>query len=103
VKSAVTSRLNPSLRQCGADGNAIIPSYPSLAGQQADYLYLQLKSFSQGWRTNLVMQAQIAALSDQDFHNLASYYASLPRHASVTAKAEAAGAAGTNRISRGSA
>ena len=63
----------------GADGKAIIPGYPSLAGQQADYLYLQLKSFARGWRKNAVMQAQVAALSDQNFHDLAIHYAALPR------------------------
>jgi cytochrome c553 len=66
----------------GADGNAIIPGYPSLAGQPADYLYLQLTSFANGWRINPIMQAQVAALKDQDLRALAIHYAALTRHAS---------------------
>jgi cytochrome c553 len=71
----------------GADGNAIIPGYPSLAGQTADYLYLQLKSFASGWRTNAIMQAQVATINDQDMRALAGHYAALTRHASPGAAA----------------
>lgn len=69
----------------GADGNAVIPGYPSLAGQRIDYIYLQLMSFSHEWRTAPVMKAQIASLNEQDFSNLAAHYASLSRGATAGA------------------
>lgn len=64
----------------GADGNALVPTFPSLARQPQDYLYLQLKSFKEGWRSNAIMQPQVKTLSDQDLHDLAAHFAALPRH-----------------------
>jgi len=61
----------------GAQGVAIAPNFPNLAGQSATYLYAQLKEFHDGQRTDPVMSGQAAALSDVDMRNLASYYASL--------------------------
>src|SRR6202022_4972836 len=46
----------------GADGNAIAPTFPSLAGQSPDYIYLQLESFKKSWRTNPIMQPLVANL-----------------------------------------
>lgn len=61
----------------GANGVAIAPNFPSLAGQSATYLYVQLKSFHDGARHDEVMSGQAAALSDADMRDLASYYAAL--------------------------
>jgi cytochrome c553 len=61
----------------GADGNAVVPQFPNLAGQSATYLYVQLHAFKAGWRRNAVMQGQVAALSEQDMRDLAAYYATL--------------------------
>jgi cytochrome c553 len=61
----------------GAQGVAIAPNFPNLAGQSASYLYAQLKEFHDGQRSDPVMTGQAAALSDADMRNLASYYASL--------------------------
>lgn len=61
----------------GAQGVAIAPNFPNLAGQSVTYLYAQLKEFHDGQRTDAVMSGQAAALSDVDMRNLASYYASL--------------------------
>jgi len=61
----------------GAQGVAIAPTFPNLAGQSATYLYLQLKEFHDGERNDPVMTAQAAALSDEDMRDLASYYASM--------------------------
>jgi cytochrome c553 len=62
----------------GAQGVAIAPNFPNLAGQSATYLYVQLKEFKQGERNDPVMTGQAAPLSDDDMRDLASYYASLP-------------------------
>jgi cytochrome c553 len=62
----------------GAQGVAIAPNFPNLAGQATTYLYAQLREFKEGQRTDPVMTGQAAALSDADMRDLASYYASLP-------------------------
>jgi cytochrome c553 len=61
----------------GAQGVAIAPTFPNLAGQSATYLYVQLKEFHDGGRNDPVMTGQAATLSDTDMRDLASYYASL--------------------------
>jgi cytochrome c553 len=61
----------------GAQGVAIAPNFPNLAGQSATYLYVQLKEFHDGERSDPVMSGQAAALSDADMRDLASYYAAL--------------------------
>ena len=61
----------------GAQGVAIVPNFPNLAGQSASYLYVQLKEFHDGQRRDPVMTGQAAKLSDDDMRDLASYFASL--------------------------
>lgn len=61
----------------GAQGMAIAPTFPNLAGQSVTYLYIQLKEFHDGQRNDPVMTAQAAPLSDTDMRDLAAYYASL--------------------------
>lgn len=62
----------------GPQGMAIAPNFPNLAGQSATYLYVQLKTFKHGQRSDPVMSGQAATLSDADMRNLAVHYASLP-------------------------
>ncbi|WP_111497023.1 MULTISPECIES: c-type cytochrome [Marinobacter] len=65
----------------GQDGHAQIPTYPNLAGQNEQYLVTAMKAYKAGQRQGgqaAVMQAQAAALNDQDIANLAAYYANLP-------------------------
>lgn len=61
----------------GAEGIAVAPTFPNLAGQSATYLYVQLRAFKDGARENAVMQPLAKALSDQDMRNLAVHFASL--------------------------
>ena len=61
----------------GPQGIAVAPNFPNLAGQSATYLYVQLKQFHDGQRTDPVMSGQAAPLSDTDMRNLASHFASL--------------------------
>jgi len=54
--------------------------YPNLAGQNYEYLVNAMKAYKNGQRrgnTAAFMTAPMAALSDQDVHDLAAYYASL--------------------------
>ena len=62
----------------GADGNSTVGTYPSLAGQTARYLYLQLRDFKEGARKDPVMSAQLEGLNKQDFFDLAAYFAAQP-------------------------
>lgn len=56
----------------------IDPSYPTLAGQYADYLAQALIAYQRGDRTNPIMAGLAKPLSRQDINNLAAYLESLP-------------------------
>jgi len=58
----------------GNDGIGILPEYPNLAGQHADYLQVTLKAYRSGQRQNAVMAGMAAALTDADIRELADYY-----------------------------
>lgn len=62
----------------GERGLGVVPTFPSLAGQSATYLYVQLKTFKGGQRNDPVMGPFAAPLGDAEMRNLAAYYASLP-------------------------
>ncbi|HEY0179605.1 MAG TPA: cytochrome c [Dokdonella sp.] len=62
----------------GADGNAVDPQYPRLAGQYHDYLERALHEYKTGERKNPIMAGFVTTLSDQDIENLAAYFSSLP-------------------------
>lgn len=61
----------------------IDPSYPKLAGQHADYLYVALKSYRSGGsaligRNNPIMSAQVQSFTPRELKLLAQHIASLP-------------------------
>lgn len=59
----------------GVDGNSTASANPNLAGQDADYITLQLAHFKAGIRVNATMQAMAAQLGDDDMRALGAYYA----------------------------
>jgi len=59
----------------GADGVGILPEYPTLAGQHADYIEQALRAYRKGTRQNAIMQGMAAALTDEDIKSLAHYFA----------------------------
>ncbi|MEI6895618.1 MAG: c-type cytochrome [Colwellia sp.] len=59
----------------GVDGNSLIPIYPSLAGQSANYMTKQLADFKSGSRKDPVMAGMVAALTKEDMNDLAAYFA----------------------------
>src|SRR3979411_598367 len=59
----------------GADGNAATGQFPVLAGQTARYLYLELKDFKEGRRSEPTMAPFVAKLSREDMLDLAEYFA----------------------------
>ncbi|MBF8999398.1 c-type cytochrome [Vibrio nitrifigilis] len=64
----------------GANGVAVIPGYPSLKGQNEQYLVSSMQAYKnkqrKGGLANM-MQAQMSILSNDDIENLAAYFASL--------------------------
>ena len=62
----------------GADGVAIAPTFPNLAGQRIDFLYWQLVEFKRGALPDSPMTPPAASLDEADMRDLAAYYASLP-------------------------
>jgi cytochrome c553 len=77
----------------GPDGNSQSPAYPILAGQSWRYLYIQLKDFKEGRRSDAQMSPMVAGLSRDDMIELGNFFAAqrqLPIKISVDpAKAEA--------------
>lgn len=59
----------------GSDGNSTQPLFPALAGQTARYIYLQLKDFKEGRRTDSLMSPMAKNLAQQDMFDLAAYFA----------------------------
>jgi cytochrome c553 len=71
----------------GPKGASTMPDWPKLAGQGAPYIHEQLTNFKCpadpaaqkaqkcSPRTNPIMQAQAAALSDQDMQDVATFFA----------------------------
>jgi cytochrome c553 len=87
----------------GPDGNSLVPDFPSLAGQSATYLYLQLRAFQTGSRSSDIMKPQVESLSDQDMKDLAAYYASLSPKASSQPSSQEDIDAGRDLFVRGDA
>lgn len=62
----------------GANGIAVQPETPNLAGQVEDYLAKALKDYRSGARKHDQMTLMAKPLSDKDIANLAAYFSSLP-------------------------
>jgi len=59
----------------GADGNSQNPEYPILAGQSWRYIYIELKDFKEGRRSDPQMSPMAATLSQDDMIALGNYFA----------------------------
>lgn len=59
----------------GADGNSVAGTFPNLAGQTWRYIYIQLKDFKEGRRSNPIMSPMAVPLSKQDMIDIANYFA----------------------------
>ena len=86
----------------GADGNSPSPANPNLAGQQADYIALQLAHFKSGLRNNPVMAGMAATLTPEDMRSLGAYFAQQKPKGSAAKDADLA-AAGRKRCRGGDA
>ena len=59
----------------GPEGKSTQPAYPILAGQTARYLYLELRDFQEGRRSDPLMTAMVAGMTRDEMHELADYFA----------------------------
>ncbi len=85
--------VNQSCFAChGADGNSPTPANPNLAGQQADYVALQLAHFKNGIRNNPVMAGMAATLTPEDMLSLGAYFAQQKPKGSAAKDADLAAA-----------
>jgi cytochrome c553 len=73
----------------GPLGNSTNPDYPVLAGQTQRYLYLQLKDFKEGRRSDPRMSPIAATLSREDMQDLADF---LSQQKPLPVKADASAA-----------
>ena len=58
----------------GESGLPIAPDIPIIAGQEFYYLYVQLKDFKSGLRSNPVMSGIVQGLAKDQLRELAQYF-----------------------------
>ena len=74
--AAVDNLISSRCATChGAEGHATSPIFPSLAGQNRQYLIKQLQDFRSKKRVSETMAPQVADLSDETIAALADFYA----------------------------
>jgi cytochrome c553 len=82
AQSKAEGASHPLLPTCGAchgaDGNAIIPGMPSLAGQPKIFIENQLVMIREGMRPVPQMQGMLDKATDADFGFFAKYFSELP-------------------------
>jgi cytochrome c553 len=59
----------------GQNGNSVQPQFPILAGQSARYLYLQLRDYKEGRRSEPLMDPVVQPLTREDMLDLAAFFA----------------------------
>jgi cytochrome c553 len=72
---AVRAKAEPCFACHGPNGNSTNPMYPILAGQSWRYIYLELKDFKDGRRSDPQMSPMAANLSQEDMAALGNFFA----------------------------
>ena len=62
----------------GADGKPIDKTFPTIWGQQAGYIYIQLRDFKRGDRKGEIMQPIVSSLERDDMLAIADYFSKKP-------------------------
>jgi cytochrome c553 len=71
-----TRKLAETCAAChGAGGNSQNPAFPILAGQSWRYIYIQLKDFNEGRRTDPVISPMAASLTRDQMIALGNFFA----------------------------
>jgi len=73
--AAAQTKAQPCEACHGPGGNSQNPAYPILAGQTWRYIYIELKDFKAGRRTDPVMSPLAQGLSQDDMVTLGNYFA----------------------------
>lgn len=73
--AAIRAKAQACFACHGPNGNSQNPAYPILAGQSWRYIYIELKDFKEGRRTDPVMSPIAAALSRDDMIALGNFFA----------------------------
>jgi len=64
----------------GTDGNAVVPTFPKLAGLDAKYLEKQLLDYAAGKRRHQSMEAFAKGLTRDEIRSLAQHFSEQDRH-----------------------
>ena len=72
----------------GSDGNSVVPNWPKLAGQHADYLVRQFSLIKSGARSVPEMVGIVASMSDQDSQDIAAWFSSQTNNGGVADPSE---------------
>jgi cytochrome c553 len=62
----------------GANGKPVDKTIPTIWGQQAGYIYIQLRDFKRGDRKSDIMQPIVSSLERQDMLDIAEYFSKKP-------------------------
>jgi cytochrome c553 len=62
----------------GADGKPVDNTIPTIWGQQAGYIYIQLRDFKRGDRKSDIMQPIASSLERQDMLDIGEYFSKKP-------------------------
>jgi len=62
----------------GSDGKPVDKTIPTIWGQQAGYIYIELRDFKRGDRKSDIMQPIASALERQDMLDIAQYFSGKP-------------------------
>jgi cytochrome c553 len=62
----------------GADGKPVDKTIPTIWGQQAGYIYIQLRDFKRGDRKSDIMQPIASSLERDDMQAIAEYFSKKP-------------------------
>ncbi|MEY3381817.1 MAG: Cytochrome c4 precursor [Pseudomonadota bacterium] len=99
--TAALAQTAPRLEACatchGANGVSVNPAYPSLAGQPAQFLAIQLVVIREGLREIPLMKGSLDGLNDEQLTALARHFAAQPP------PPPAAGPVNAERFQRGQA
>ena len=62
----------------GADGKSVDKTIPNIWGQQAGYLYIELRDFKRGDRKSDIMQPIVSSMERDDMQAIAVYFSNKP-------------------------
>jgi cytochrome c553 len=68
------AKAEPCVACHGPGGKSTLPQFPILAGQTARYLYLQMRDFQEGRRSDPVMSPMVKDLTRDEMRELADYF-----------------------------